>query len=73
MNAAEIHVPDEPLPLTALVKHFDHAPVLEHGDARLGRRRIDQELLPQAFANRRYSTARMRPMPRKDVATEEPP
>jgi hypothetical protein len=55
------------------VQHLDDATVLDQGDPRLGRRRVDEELPLQAFANRRYSTARMSPIPRKDVATDEPP
>jgi hypothetical protein len=73
VDAAEVDVPDETLALPALVQHLDDATVLDQGDPRLGRRRVDEELPLQAFANRRYSTARMSPIPRKDVATDEPP
>ena len=73
VNPAEVDVADEALPAPALVEDLDDAAVLEEGDARLGRRRVDEELFPHAFANRRYSTPRIRPMARNVVAIEEPP
>ena len=73
VDAPEVDVSDEPLALLALVKHLDRAAVLRERHARLGRRGVDEELFPHAFANRRYSTARINPMPRKVVATDDPP
>ena len=73
MNAPEIDVADEPLSLLSFVQNLHGPSVLEQSDPRLGRGRVDEEVFPHAFANRRYSTARISPMPRNAVATDDPP
>ncbi len=52
MDTAEIDVPDETLSGTPLVQDLDRAPVFEERDARLRRSGVDEELFPQAFAER---------------------
>jgi hypothetical protein len=73
VNSAEVHVADEALPASALVKDLHDAAVLGESGPRLGRRRVDEELFPHAFANRRYSTPRIRPIARNVVAIDDPP
>ena len=73
VHPPEVDVADEALPAPPLVEDLDDAAVLGEGDPRLRRRRVDEELFLHAFANRRYSTPRMRPMARKFVAIEDPP
>ena len=73
VHASEVDVSDEGVPAPALVEHLDDAAVLRERHARFGRGRVDEKLFPHALANRRKSTPRIRPMPRKVVASEDPP
>jgi hypothetical protein len=73
VDPGEVRVSDEALLSAPLVEHLDGAPLLAQGDSRLGRSRVDEQLLAHALANRRYSTPRIRPMARNVVAIEEPP
>src|SRR5262249_20389007 len=73
VDASEVNVADEGLTAPPLVHDLHDTAVFQNGNPRLGRRRVDEELFPHALANRRYSTPRIRPIPRKVVATDEPP
>ena len=73
MDSPEIDVADQALPAPALVEDLHDAALLRESHPRLRSRRVDEELFPHAFANRRYSTPRIRPMARSVVAIEDPP